>query len=777
MDVTPQPIPTTPSRLGPSAWQALRRQWAIVLIVVLFVALGLVYNVKTPIFEAPDETYHYLYVQWLADGRGLPPLRLADTDVEQGEMHHPPLYYVLGALSISGVERGDQVPYTVNPYANLGQPKVPGNKNAVLHLEGEGWPYGGVPLAVHILRLLSTVLSAGTVVLTYLTARTALPNRPLVALGAASLLAFNPQFLFISAAVSNDALAALLGSAALYLAVRIACGWGDRLATPALLGAIVGLGMLSKVSLMAGLALIPLAYAANAWRLRSQEADGEPATFWARIAQPSLIGIAAALAVGGWWYMRNAIQYGDPLSMGTMRAVFGVYEQPLSMWRTVTLMAESLISYWGVFGWMNVLADEAYYVLVRLLTGLSVVGLALGLTWALWMRKNLARLPWHTLGLPAIWFLINLASYAQFARTITGPQGRLLFPAAGSIALFLSLGLSSLVPRRARAALAGGLAGLFLCAAALAPWRTIAPAYAMPARVTLEEAPLTMRDLGIRFSEDVFLLGYQMDQSSVLTGDALRVRLYWLAVGAMDEDLTVSLRVYGRDDAVIGQLDTFPGMGSYPTRLWTPGEVLYDDYVIPISGEAEAPTAASLRVGLYRREGMVHLSALDAAGTDVGTGPQIARVRVAPARRTEPQPAQDLDLRFGESVALEGYGVTHSTDGASQTLDVRLYWRRVGPLAQDWTVFVHLLDEVGNLVAQDDQQPVRGNYPTSYWDMDERVMDGHSLALPAGLAPGRYFLNVGLYLLGSEERLPVSGEESRGNYALVGPITIEGLSP
>ena len=775
----PIPLTTTATRRRPRqvVAQVQPRQWAIGLIVAVFLVLGLIYNVRTPIFEAPDETFHFLYAQRLADGEGLPPLHVSDSDGEQGEMHHPPLYYVLGALAIVGVDTGDQAPYVVNPHANLGQPKIPGNKNAVLHLGDEGWPYRGVSLAVHLLRLLSTVLSAGTVLLTYLTLRTALPGRPVVALGAASLLAFNPQFVFISAAISNDPAAAFLASTALYLAVRIAAGRGVRPYAPVALGAVVGLGMLAKVSLVAGVVLLPLAYAANVWRLRTQEGERDAPALWPGLVRPSLAGVAAALAVAGWWYGRNAVAYGDPLSMRTMRAVFGVYEQPLSVWQTLQVMVESLISYWGVFGWMNVLADEAYYVFVRLLSILSVFGLILELTWAVWTRKGLARLPWHTVGLLGAWVLINLASYAQFARTITGPQGRLLFPAATGISMFLCLGLCALAPRRASLALSTVMAGMLLFVCALAPWRYIAPAYATPHRVSLEEAPLTMQDLGISFGEDVFLLGYQMDQTSVQTGDALRVRLYWLAKGAMDEDLTVSLRVYGRDEHVIGELDSFPGMGSYPTRLWIPGEVLYDDYAIPIDGDALAPTAALVRVGLYRREGLIHLPALDAAGTQVGTGPQIARVRVAPARPRVVQPAQALDLRFGDSVVLDGYDLARRGDGSEQALDVTLYWRRVGPLSQDWTVFVHLLDEVGNLVAQDDQQPVRGNYPTSFWDMEEPIADAHSLVLPASLPPGRYNLHVGLYLLDSEERLPVSGPASQGNYALIGPMTVESPSP
>ena len=95
-------------------------------------------------------------------------------------------------------------------------------------------------------------------------------------------------------------------------------------------------------------------------------------------------------------------------------------------------------------------------------------------------------------------------------------------------------------------------------------------------------------------------------------------------------------------------------------------------------------------------------------------------------------------------------------------------------MGRDWTVFVHLQDEVGNLIAQDDAQPVRGDYPTSFWEMDEAVADEHLLVLPEGLAAGRYNLHVGLYALGTEEHLTVTGREARGHYAAIGALTIEG---
>ncbi|MDP3047319.1 MAG: hypothetical protein Q8O07_07570, partial [Chloroflexota bacterium] len=49
-----------------------RRRWALCLLVVVFVAVGTVYYVTTPLFEAPDEQWHFAFVQHLSTGGRLP---------------------------------------------------------------------------------------------------------------------------------------------------------------------------------------------------------------------------------------------------------------------------------------------------------------------------------------------------------------------------------------------------------------------------------------------------------------------------------------------------------------------------------------------------------------------------------------------------------------------------------------------------------------------------------------------------------------------------------
>jgi hypothetical protein len=60
-------------------------------------------------------------------------------------------------------------------------------------------------------------------------------------------------------------------------------------------------------------------------------------------------------------------------------------------------------------------------------------------------------------------------------------------------------------------------------------------------------------------------------------------------------------------------------------------------------------------------------------------------------------------------------------------------------------VFVHLIDETGNIVAQSDAAPANWTRPTTGWLPGEYVVDAHTLNLPAALPPGPLTLRVGLY--------------------------------
>jgi hypothetical protein len=96
---------------------------------------------------------------------------------------------------------------------------------------------------------------------------------------------------------------------------------------------------------------------------------------------------------------------------------------------------------------------------------------------------------------------------------------------------------------------------------------------------------------------------------------------------------------------------------------------------------------------------------------------------------------------------------------------VTLTWHAAEAVPTDYTVFLHLRDAAGQLVAQADGPPLGGWYPTSWWTAGEQVTDEHTFALPAGITSGEYRLVAGLYdpatgaRLGEEKELGVVAVE------------------
>jgi len=234
------------------------------------------------------------------------------------------------------------------------------------------------------------------------------------------------------------------------------------------------------------------------------------------------------------------------------------------------------------------------------------------------------------------------------------------------------------------------------------------------------------------------------------------------------------VHVFGRGGTRIGGADTYPAKGNYPTRIWVPGEVVADDYTLSIARDAEAPTAAIIRVGVYTPPGVDNLPVFDAQGRDLDPSPGIARVRIVPLRAVHYQPQQELNINFDHKAMLLGYDLSPQVPSAGETWEVTLYWKPLAPITKDYTVFIHLMSESGEKITQFDGQPLEGDYPTHLWQTGESVKDTHLLALPADLPTGEYYLDIGLYLLGSGERLFLTDVTPSANLFTLGPVHIKG---
>ncbi len=711
----------------------------IVFILIAFVLLGITYSVATPIFEAGDEIWHYPFVAHLATGHSLP---IQDPNVKTlwaQEGGQPPLYYALCALATAWIDTSDLPDRLwLNPEAKTGIPLVFGNKNAVVHTSAESFPWHNTTLAVHLIRFLSVLLAACTVLLTYLLALEIKPDDRGLAALACALVAFNPMFLFISASVNNDNLAVPLATLAMLLLTRLITR-GVNTRRLVVLGIVLGLAVLSKASDLGLLAVTAVVFAyilLRDWR----QGIGRSVDLFLQFCLCAAIGVA----LGGWWYARNWILYGDPMAFNVFVEIAGGRLTPPTL---STLWGETegfLISFWGNFGGVNIIAPGWVYAVLDATTILAGIGLIAGL-----VRRTLPRL----LVWPAFWLALICAGVVRWTWLTLASQGRLIFPAISAVALLLVYGLAQYrmpatwLGRRLPAVGPAALAVFLFAFALLAPLTLIAPTYALAPRLP-GDAPVP-NPVHIVYDEQAELIGYALPQKSVKPGEELPLTLYWRAQKPMTEDFSVYINLSDGDGNILSRWKAFPGQGSYPTRLWQPGEVVVDSYRIPVQAAGHPAGGGRIEVGLFRRVPLETLSARDSAGRP--TTPVIARFKIAGAAGTPVE--NPVKYEFGNQIGLVGYR-TGVTDGA---LRVRLYWQAYKTPTDDYTVFVHLVDAAGNIIAQQDNEPQHGTYSTSLWDAGEIVADDYTLALPKGSLPEGGHIEVGLYRAVDQTRLMLQG--------------------
>lgn len=700
------------------------------LIAAAFFLLATTYSIITPIFESPDELWHYPFVWHVARTGQLPVQDPTQPQLWAHEGSQAPLYYILAGLLTAPIP-ADDLPSLLyrNPHADIGVVSPDGNVNIVVHTARERWPWQGAVLAIHVARLFSALLGTGTVLAVYALGRVLWPERKSFALLAMVFVAFNPMFIFIAGSVNNDNMITLIASLTLWQLISLLVSEPDEppLWRFAVLGILAGLAAISKLSGLAMVGLVGLSLLW--WGLRRRS--------W-RIALlgNGLVGVLT-IAIAGWWYWRNISLYGDWSGTQNILAIMAprTFTPTLAQW--LVEAAGLLRSFWGVFGYFSVLMPAPVY---WLLNGLLLIGVA-GLLAALLPGQSKKISPrlrrvWPVL---LLWMILMFIGLIRYTLLIPSSQGRLLFPAMAAFAIFWATGWTILIPPRWHILPALALVPL----AIWVPWGVIAPAYRRPPPIAA--LPSSTRPLEVTFGDTATLLGYKLNLSVIQPGQALPITLYWRGERPTETDYSIFIHLVDENDLIVAQRDLFHGPGIYPTSQWTPNEQFGDTYVLQLPGTTFAPAQARFTVGLYDQRSGARLPA-SSGGDSVNFG--AIKIQARPGQFPNPQ-----QLRFEDGITLIGYSLDQRQVTSSNDPTLTLYWQGQDTPSQDYRVFVHLVGDNGLRVAQHDGEPQGGAAPTSSWLPDQTIIDEHPLSIIPDAPAGAYRLIVGLYESDTGQRL------------------------
>jgi len=255
---------------------------------------------------------------------------------------------------------------------------------------------------------------------------------------------------------------------------------------------------------------------------------------------------------------------------------------------------------------------------------------------------------------------------------------------------------------------------------------------------TLELAVRADVQLGV----DLTLLGYSQDREQVAAGQVMRLTLGWQARQKPQKDYMLRLELVAPDGQTVTQLALAPGGAQYPTSRWAAGEIIRTQAMVRIPGRAQSGQY-TWRAVLFDGSEMVGQAAL-------------GQVQITAPLRVFSLPAvpHRLEARMGEWVALVGYDAPEQVV-PGQVMPVTLVWQALGETERDYKVFVHLLDAhpTGRMIVGSDAVPVNWTRPTPGWITGEYITDSHMLALPPDIAPGNYWLEVGMYEVSTGMRL------------------------
>lgn len=343
---------------------------------------------------------------------------------------HPPTYYAIVAGAVTAIGAGE-------------------------------WRWDALVMSM---RMVTVLFSVGTLLFAYGTLRRLGLPPAAVVLGMLTALGI-PQFLNIMSLVSNDAMVVFAASGFLYFLVR---AWravdADRPwaveGLAALAGLFLGMALITKGTALTAIPAVGVTLLVLGFRRGGR--------WWRRLA-PSAIAMAIAFAVGGWWYLRNIIVYGEIQSsnsgMGRAEEPAPGYDLMVFFRLTFTQLAET---FWGSIraalalpGWLvlTLVVIAALTLVIALVTSRDRVLLALLLLYPAGVGGLIVFHAWEV-----YWNDHRLA----------GVQGRYFF---GAIVLFSALvGLAwAGVTRRAPAALRGvsaaAVAGLTLAVGAWGTWQ------------------------------------------------------------------------------------------------------------------------------------------------------------------------------------------------------------------------------------------------------------------------------------------------------------------
>jgi hypothetical protein len=262
------------------------------------------------------------------------------------------------------------------------------------------------------------------------------------------------------------------------------------------------------------------------------------------------------------------------------------------------------------------------------------------------------------------------------------------------------------------------------------------------------------------------LMGYDLGDPKIASGDTLSVKVYWRNEGMTPED-DLFLRIVDAGNYVWAESVAVPLPGFEESAL-TDGRIVESEFTLTVP-VGMSPGTYLLQSGVYNHTSKEVLGYF----TLPSGGDQMSVARPARVLSEMQLPIEHrLNMTMSPEVSLLGFDLTDDTLVLSDGNWLNLYWRANTDVAADYVIGLQLLDLNEKEVTYWLGRPVMSSYPTSEWMAGEIVRDPWFLELPEGISAGDYSLQLTLFDAETQSAVDqvslgdVSAIERRREYAV-----------
>lgn len=247
----------------------------------------------------------------------------------------------------------------------------------------------------------------------------------------------------------------------------------------------------------------------------------------------------------------------------------------------------------------------------------------------------------------------------------------------------------------------------------------------------------------INYDNKIHLQKVEITNETIHYDNLLKITYYWKPLKPINEDYIVFVHFLDGSGNIIFQQDHEPYYGLSPTSRWKPNEIIKESYwtkIPPIVPKGRY----YIKIGLYNKKG---------------------RLPVVTQNNEISDKIEDIQnpdsINYNNTIEFMGYDIDKTQIGQDGKFKITYYWKSLEKTEKDHTIFVHFLNETGQIGFQDDYKP---SIQTSNWTMGMIYKETKIVDVPKGAEIGDYYLFLGLYTA-KEGRVPII-EENQKNKSL-----------